>query len=242
MSAVVIPARYESSRLPGKPLVKINGITMINRVATRCLKSKADRVIVVTDDERILDECSKIEGLECVMSDKNIKSGTDRVAKVAKYLDEEIIVNVQGDEPLIDPELINSLIDELKKDDYADMITAYCDLDKEEALNPNNVKVVVDKNGYAIYFSRSLIPFVRDSKDIKYKKHIGIYGFKKDFLMKFTELPESELENLEKLEQLRVIENGYKIKVIYTTYKSLSVDTKDDLQKVEEIIKEMENG
>ncbi|MGA1845747.1 3-deoxy-manno-octulosonate cytidylyltransferase [Deferribacter abyssi] len=242
MSAVVIPARYESTRLPGKPLLKINGIAMINRVATRCLKSKADRVIVVTDSEKILDECNKIDGLECVMSDKNIKSGTDRVAKVAKYLDEEIIINVQGDEPLIEPELINSLIDELRKDENADMITAYCDMDKEDAMNPNNVKVVVDRNNYAIYFSRSLIPYVRESRDIKYKKHVGIYGFKRDFLLKFTELSESELENLEKLEQLRVIENGYKIKVIHTTYNSLSVDTKDDLQVVEEIIREMENG
>ncbi|MGA1861573.1 3-deoxy-manno-octulosonate cytidylyltransferase [Deferribacter thermophilus] len=243
MATVIIPARYDSIRLPGKPLIKINGVSMINRVASRCLKSKADRVIVVTDDLRILEECEKIEGLECVMSDKDIKTGSDRVAKVAKFIKDDVIINVQGDEPFIDPKLVDNLIEVLTNEKDLDMVTACCEVSLEEVDNPNVVKVVTDNEGYALYFSRQLIPFVRDdAKSIKYKKHIGVYGFRRDFLFKFTEMCEGELERLEKLEQLRVLENGGKIKVILTNYKPFSVDTMEDAIKAEEIAKEIDNG
>ncbi|BAI80506.1 3-deoxy-D-manno-octulosonate cytidylyltransferase [Deferribacter desulfuricans SSM1] len=242
MATVIIPARYDSTRLPGKPLVKINGVTMINRVASRCLLSKADRVIVVTDDVRILEECEKIDGLECVMSDKNIKTGSDRVAKVAKYIDDDIIINVQGDEPFIDPKLINDLIDSMVANSDINMITACCEIAEEEASDPNVVKVVVDKNNDALYFSRQMIPFVRDDNKIMYKKHIGIYGFRKNYLFKFTEMGEGELEKCEKLEQLRVLENGDKIRVLMTDYKPVCVDTMEDVKKAEEIAKEIDNG
>ncbi len=237
MSVVIIPARYASTRLPGKPLLKIDGTPMIRLVAERCLKSKADRVIVVTDNSDILDVCEKVDGLEVTMSDPEIKSGTDRVAKAAKFIYDDVIVNVQGDEPFIEPSLINKLIDELEKDKNLNMVTACVPVSLEEAKNPNCVKVVVDSNGFALYFSRSLIPYDRDVKGCEYLKHIGIYGYNRDFLLKFSQMEESFLESTEKLEQLRALENGYKIKVLKTDYNNISIDTEEDLKLAEKIIK-----
>lgn len=228
-SAVVIPARYGSKRLEGKPLKGIGGIPMIVWVAQNCLKSKADRVIVVTDDTRILDACKGIERLEVTLSEPGIPSGTDRVAKVAQYLENDIVINVQGDEPFIDPTLINILIDDFKDSD-AVVNTACVRISYDTALNPNIVKVVRDLELNAIYFSRSPIPYYRDETSNKlYFKHIGIYGYRRRFLKIFSKLEEGTLEKIEKLEQLRAIEHGYKIHVIETDYDGISVDTEEDL-------------
>lgn len=241
-AAVVIPARYGSTRLEGKPLKEIAGVPMIIWVAQNCKKSKADRVIVVTDDQRIFDECVKVDGLEVTLSDPALPSGTDRVAKVANYLNSDIIINVQGDEPFIDPKLIDSLIDDFENSD-AVMNTACVRIDEETAQNPNVVKVVRDNQGYALYFSRSPIPYYRDENEKKYYyKHIGIYGYRKSFLKVFTSLEPSIHEKVEKLEQLRALDNGYKIKVIETDYNSISVDTEEDLIKANKYAMEILNG
>jgi 3-deoxy-manno-octulosonate cytidylyltransferase (CMP-KDO synthetase) len=243
MSVVIIPARYESTRLPGKPLAKIGGIPMIIHTAERCMKSKADRVIVVTDDRRVLDTCGNIEKLECSMSDPAIPSGTDRVALAAKYIEDDIVINVQGDEPFIDPNLINELIAELKKDKSLNMVTACTPFEADEDVNnPNAVKVVFDNERNALYFSRLPVPYDRDKIGTVRYRHIGIYGFRKDFLLKFASMDVSRLEELEKLEQLRALEAGEKIRVLVTGYKPVSVDTADDLIKAEEFLKGLANG
>lgn len=239
MSAVIIPARFASERLSGKPLKKIGGIPMIVRVATECMKSKADRVIVVTDSKDILEVCEKVEGLEVTMSSPDIKSGTDRVAKAARYLNDNVIINVQGDEPFIPYELINTLIDDLESNKDILMNTACTKIDEIEADNPNVVKVVFDNNMNAIYFSRAKIPYNRDKGVCDYYKHIGIYGFKRGFLLKYVDMPQTKLENIEKLEQLRVLENGFKIRVLQTNYNPISVDTEEDLRLADEYIKNL---
>jgi 3-deoxy-manno-octulosonate cytidylyltransferase (CMP-KDO synthetase) len=243
MSVVVIPARYESSRLPGKPLAKIGGVPMVVRTAERCIKSEADRVIVVTDDMRVLDACKAVDGLEASMSDPAIPSGTDRVAKVAKFLEDDIVINVQGDEPFIDPGLIDALIAELKADEGLNMVTACTPFEEgEDESNPNAVKVIFDSMGNALYFSRLPIPFDREGSGVQRYRHIGIYGFRKDFLLKFASMEPSRLENTEKLEQLRAMESGEKIRVLVTDYKPISVDTAEDLKKAEEYLKRLGNG
>jgi len=241
MSIVVIPARYASTRLPGKPIRKIKDVPMIIRVAERCMKSKADRVIVATDSQEILQVCEHVDGLETTMSSADLQSGTDRVAVVAKYVMDDIIINVQGDEPFIDPELINKLIDDLEQNPDVVMNTAACKFDAgEDVSDPNNVKVVTDENGNALYFSRSVVPFNRDdSAGVEYHRHIGIYGYRKKWLMAFSEMEPSDLEKIEKLEQLRALESGVKIKVIETDYKPVSVDTEEDLIRAEEILNGM---
>lgn len=238
MSVVVIPSRMASTRLPGKPLRKIAGVPMILRVAENCLKSVADRVIVATDAKEILEACEGFEGLESTMTADDIQSGTDRVARVAKFVEDDIIINVQGDEPFIDPELINELIKDLSENPQVLMNTAACTFaEGEDVKDPNCVKVVLDKNGFALYFSRLPIPYDRDGKGgVTYYKHIGIYGFRKSWLMQFAKLEQTELEDIEKLEQLRALENGVSIKVIKTDYKPVSVDTEEDLVKAEEIM------
>lgn len=237
MSIVVIPARYASARLPGKPLRKIKGVPMILRVAERCLNSRADRVVVATDSEEILKVCEGIEGLESTMSSPDLQSGTDRVAVVARFALDDIIINVQGDEPFIDPALINALIDDLEQNKDVMMNTAACRFADEDPSDTNAVKVVMDKNGKALYFSRALIPHDRDGEgNVEYYKHIGIYGYRREWLLKFASLPQSELEKTEKLEQLRALDNGVSIKVIKTDYRPVSVDTEEDLKKAEALI------
>ncbi|TCK60859.1 3-deoxy-manno-octulosonate cytidylyltransferase [Seleniivibrio woodruffii] len=238
MSVVVIPARMASTRLPGKPLRKIAGVPMILRVAENCKKSVAGRVIVATDSQEILEACEGVEGIESTMTADDIQSGTDRVARVAKFVEDDIIINVQGDEPFIDPNLINELIKDLRDNPQVLMNTAACAFDEgEDVKDPNCVKVVLDKNGFALYFSRLPIPYDRDgSGNVTYYKHIGIYGFRKSWLIKFASLEQTTLENIEKLEQLRALENGVSIKVIKTDYKPVSVDTEEDLIKAEEIM------
>jgi 3-deoxy-manno-octulosonate cytidylyltransferase (CMP-KDO synthetase) len=236
-SAVVIPARYASTRFPGKVLAKIGNVPMVERVVNQCLKTRADGVYVVTDDERV---CTALQhtGVPVVMSAPDIATGTDRVAFLAKELTADIVINVQGDEPFINPGLIDNLTAQLAEDNSLNMITACTAFDDGEDINNTSyVKVVLDSNNYALYFSRSPIPYNRDNTPIVRYKHIGIYGFKRVFLLKYAAMPSTPLESAEMLEQLRVLENGERIKVIKTTYKPLSVDTPNDLICAEEHLK-----
>ena len=243
MSSVVaiIPARYGSTRLPAKPLVDLCGKPMIQRVYERTSKaSHVDKVIVATDHEEIVRVVKNFGG-DVMMTPADLRSGTDRVAFVAKSLAEaEIVVNVQGDEPLIEPQMIDRTIEPLLKDRSITTGTPVKKItDGDDLLNPGIVKVVLDKDGFALYFSRSPIPFARDRGEPgqwvnqhTYYKHIGLYVFRKDFLLKYATWSETPLERMEKLEQLRILENGYRIKAVVTEFDSIPIDTQDDVDKV----------
>ena len=238
MNAIcVIPARYASTRLPGKPLREICGVPMICRVYERAKLSKSvAEVIVATDDERIFTAVEKYSG-KAVMTRADHKTGTDRLAEVAeKFPSVEVIVNVQGDEPLIDAALIDELVSEFVGDENLQMATVAVELkDAAEIQNPNNVKVVFDKNHDALYFSRSQIPYPRNSGVAKTFKHIGIYAYRRDFLLAYAKMQPTPLEQAESLEQLRALENGYKIRVIESDCEFVGVDTEEDLARVNEI-------
>lgn len=239
-TAVIIPSRYASTRFPGKPLALIKGKPLIQHVVERVKKcKKVDIVAVATDDKRIFNTVKSL-GYEVFMTPKTCKSGTDRLAFVAKkYLKNAgVFINVQGDEPLIEPALIDTLAGELKKNKKLEYITAAFPVKKEEEINnPNVVKVLMDKDGYALYFSRSVVPYNRDKiKSVKYFKHMGIYGYKRNFLEEFTKSKPTILEKSENLEQLRALENGKKIKVIISGKDSVGVDTPEDALKVERFI------
>jgi len=241
-SLCVIPARYESTRLPGKPLRLIAGKPMIVRVYERAKLAKlATGVIVATDDERIKKAVEDAGGA-AIMTRKDHNTGTDRLAEVAqKFADIDVIINVQGDEPLIDPALIDNLAKLFETDENLQMATVKTEIKSEEDMkNPNNVKVVTDKAGYALYFSRSLMPYPRKTGVAKVYKHIGIYAYRRDFLLKYAKMESTPLESTESLEQLRALENGYKIKVIETDKEFVGVDTEEDLKRVNEIYGEME--
>jgi 3-deoxy-manno-octulosonate cytidylyltransferase (CMP-KDO synthetase) len=246
----VIPARYGSTRFEGKPLANILGKPMIQHVYEGVSRSKLiDQVVVATDDQRILEAVQSFGG-KGVMTSPDHLSGTDRVAEVARRFRSEIIVNVQGDEPLIQGPIIDKAIRPMFKDDSLSMSTLMTRIEEvKDWLNPHIVKVVVDQRGFALYFSRSPIPFPRDlnvskllSTPLEGKshfpynrvfKHIGVYVYRRKFLLQFSKMKPTPLERLEKLEQLRAMENGYKIKVTHVDYDSLCVDTLEDLQKVE---------
>jgi 3-deoxy-manno-octulosonate cytidylyltransferase (CMP-KDO synthetase) len=241
----VIPARYASQRLPAKPLVDLLGKTMIQRVYEQAKKaSLLDRVLVATDDERIANAVRGIGG-EAVLTSPDIKSGSDRVAAAAEKVGGDIIVNVQGDEPLIDPHMINHAVQLLLDDPSASMGTLARQIRlAEELLNPGVVKVVFNRGMEALYFSRAIIPFVRDEKDVSkwlerhmFFKHIGLYVYRREFLAAYSRLPEGVLERAEQLEQLRVLENGYRIKIGITEYDSIPIDTKDDVMRVIALLK-----
>lgn len=233
----VIPSRYASTRLEGKPLKDICGHTMVEWVYKRALKSKLDGVVVATDDERIVDEVKSFGG-NVILTRKDHINGTSRIAEVCEtYTDYDVIVNIQGDEPLIEPDMINSIIDSFIEDNTIPMSTLKYKLtDMVEIENPNAVKVVTDKNDFAIYFSRSVIPYPRNLNMDNYYKHVGIYGYKRDFVMEYAKMASTPLELSESLEQLRVLENGYKIKVLETPYKIIGVDTQEELERVREYI------
>jgi 3-deoxy-manno-octulosonate cytidylyltransferase (CMP-KDO synthetase) len=236
---VVIPARYASARLPGKPLLDIAGIPMIVRVAEQAKKSIASEIVVATDFEKIVIACES-HNFKAIMTRIDHSSGTDRIAEVAEKLgwqDDEIVVNVQGDEPLIEPELINSVALHLAQSQDAVMATAcHAIHDELSFLNPNIVKVVIDSNSNALYFSRSPIPYPRDEihkLTIQAHRHIGIYAYRVGFLKKYATLSPSALEKIESLEQLRVLFHGYKIGVAITQSAPASgVDTQSDLDYV----------
>lgn len=235
----VIPSRYASTRLDGKPLKDICGHTMIEWVYKRTKLSNLDEVVVATDDERIYKEVERFGG-KAILTSKEHENGTSRIAEVCtKYEDYDVIVNVQGDEPLIEPEMINSIINSFKEDDTISMSTLKYKIDTmEEIENPNYVKVITDKKGYALYFSRSVIPYPRKLDIQNYYKHVGIYGYKRDFVVEYAKMEPTPLELSESLEQLRALENGYRIKVMETPYKIIGVDTQEELEKVREYIKE----
>lgn len=235
----VIPARYGSTRFEGKPLEIIHGKTMIEWVYKRSLSSKLDKVVVATDDDRIA-EVVKSFGGEVVLTSRDHETGTDRIAEVAKvYKEFDVIINVQGDEPLIESSMINSLITPFLEEPELKMATLKYKLDNmEDVNNPNIVKVICDKNDYAIYFSRNPIPFPRKLDISNYYKHIGVYAYKRDFVLDYAKMSQTPLEISESLEQLRVLENGYRIKVLETKHKVLGVDTPEDLIKVINYVKE----
>ncbi|MGO5426900.1 3-deoxy-manno-octulosonate cytidylyltransferase [Fusobacterium mortiferum] len=235
----VIPSRYASTRLEGKPLKDICGHTMIEWVYKRTKLSNLDEVVVATDDERIYKEVERFGG-KAILTSKEHENGTSRIAEVCtKYEDYDVIVNVQGDEPLIEPEMINSIINSFKEDDTISMSTLKYKIDTmEEIENPNYVKVITDKKGYALYFSRSVIPYPRKLEIQNYYKHVGIYGYKRDFVVEYAKMEPTPLELSESLEQLRALENGYRIKVMETPYKIIGVDNQEELEKVREYIKE----
>ena len=218
---IVIPARYASTRLPGKPLIDIGGKSLLQRVYDGACRSKlSDGTLIATDDERIK-KAALAFGAEVIMTDPALPSGTDRVFAAIQDKEADLVVNLQGDEPFIEPSIIDQLFSAMEEGDVA-MATLCCPItDESEYRNPNTVKVVLDNSGFALYFSRSPIPYVKNSKfkiqNSKFGyKHIGIYGFTRSFLEQFVALPKSPLEETESLEQLRVLENGYKIKVIVT--------------------------
>ncbi|NQT26061.1 3-deoxy-manno-octulosonate cytidylyltransferase [candidate division KSB1 bacterium] len=240
----IIPARYDSSRLPGKPLADIGGKPMIQHVAERALKSTLlSRVIVATDNQRIM-ECVQGFGGDAVMTSSAFTSGTDRIASVAQTIETDIVVNIQGDEPLIEPDEIDLVIHTLAEDPNADMGTLVTPIKKVEDLtNPNTAKVVLNQDGYALYFSRSPIPYQRDTQDIgdwlnegPYFKHVGLYSYRKSFLLQFARHEPEPLEMTEKLEQLRALVMGAKIKVAQTKYNPICVDTPEDLERVRKLI------
>lgn len=249
-AVVVIPARFASSRLPGKPLLEINGRPMILRVAERALAARnIERAIVATDDERIMDVV-RAAGFEAMLTSKDHATGSDRLAEVAALLDDvEIIVNVQGDEPLISPRTIERAVDELSNNDEAMIVTTCEEISEaEDVLSHDVVKVVKDAAGRALYFSRLPIPHLRDevrehgtlSLALKrnpellknFRKHTGLYAYRRRVLLEFTAWPQSFLERLESLEQLRALERGVIIKVIEVDEPSIGVDTEEDLERV----------
>lgn len=249
---VIIPARYASTRFQGKPLAPLLGKPMIQWTYESAQKATTiDQTMVATDDERICTAVRRFGG-NAVMTSPDHPSGTDRLAEVARNLDCEIVVNVQGDEPLIRPEQIDQLVTGLRDDSRAEMATLKTVIRKGgELLSPHVVKVVTDNEGFALYFSRSPLPYLKDSwKDAGsitgdhlgggvFFKHIGIYGYRRPFLLTLSSLSPTPLEKAEGLEQLRALEHGYRIKVMTTNYDCQGVDTEEDLNKVEELLRKV---
>ena len=244
--AAIIPARFDSTRFPGKPLATLKGKILIRHVYDRVSTANlVDTVCVATDDQRIFDAVKAFGG-KVVMTSGRHTSGTDRIAEAAESIDSEYVINIQGDEPFIMPEMIDDVVKLLYNDDKVSISTLAKKIDNtEELLSPNIVKVVVDDEGFALYFSRSPIPFYRDDwEDLNHVsfretrtvvlKHIGIYGFRKETLKSFASMPKGRLENIEKLEQLRALSFGMKIKVKETEYDTFGIDTIEDLRKAEE--------
>ena len=244
----IIPARYASTRFPGKPLAVIKGKTMIRRVCEQAWKSKLDAVVVATDDVRIADEVMSFGG-QYVMTDPNHRSGTDRCREALDLLDGQYdaVVNIQGDEPFIDPEQINLLVDLISREDTQLASLAKRIEDEEELFSPNAVKVVMDKDGKALYFSRHPIPFMRNvekndwlANGVFYKQ-IGIYAYKAEALRQVARLQPSELEKSESLEQLRWLENDLSIRMAVVAAENIAIDTPSDLAKAEQFAMDKSN-
>ena len=235
----VIPARYGSTRFPGKALARLNGKTLIHRVWERAKRAKRlDRLIVATDDGRIRDAVEAFGG-EAVMTSPSLRSGTDRVWQAAKETAAQIVVNIQGDEPLLTAPMIDGLVDGLRREPEAQMATLRYPMKGPEGYeDPNVVKVVADANGWALYFSRSPVPAYRsaDARFLLWYKHIGLYAYRRTLIEKFVSWPPSTLESAENLEQLRALERGVRIKVLDSPQDTIGVDTPEDLKRVEAII------
>jgi 3-deoxy-manno-octulosonate cytidylyltransferase (CMP-KDO synthetase) len=251
----VIPARWHSTRLKGKILADINGKPMVQHVWERVSKARlVDEVIVAVDKERVKKKVESF-GAKAVLTSPDQPSGSDRIAEVVRSMEVDIVINVQADEPLINPLMIDELAQVFEYDPKVKMATLIKRIEREEEVqDPNVVKVVVDRKGNALYFSRSPIPCVTvrdgdkkalpESQEVsnRYFKHIGLYSYTKEFLLTYTSLPKSTLEEEEKLEQLRVLEHGYKIRTLETRYESIGVDTEEDLELVREIMKKERDG
>jgi 3-deoxy-manno-octulosonate cytidylyltransferase (CMP-KDO synthetase) len=229
----VIPARYQSSRLPGKPLADIAGQPMIEHVYRRASEARGiDSVLVATDDERIARAVEQFGG-KVRMTRADHRTGTDRIAEAVHDLACDVVVNVQGDLPLLEPAMLTELVAPLRTDPVVVMSTLCTQASSEDCDNPNVVKVVLDRAGNALYFSRSPIPFYRFSPpEGRTFKHIGLYGYRRDFLFTFAALPQTPLEQAESLEQLRALEHGYRIRTVITRHTTIEVDTPDDLERV----------
>lgn len=239
-TAIIIPARYGSSRLEGKPLLKANDKPIIQWVWEKASKCPlVDRVIVATDDERIFYACKDF-GAEVEMTSTEHKSGSDRIAEVAsRHPEIGYIINLQGDEPLIEQANIELVIKGVLEDEKADISTLLREIkDEEEAQNPNLVKCVFDVNNYAMYFSRSKIPYERNTGKSKIYGHLGIYGYKREALFKMTQLPQTTYEMAESLEQLRALQNGMKIKVAIVDNIPVGIDTMEDFEKFKKMVEE----
>ena len=239
----IIPARYASTRFPGKPLHLIAGKPLIQRVVEQCQKAKSlSEIVVATDDERIAVAAKKFCRVEMTRADH--PSGSDRIAEVASRIACDAVVNIQGDEPLIDPAVIDAVANALAKDEMSTAATPIKNL--AELDNPNVVKVVVNAGGRALYFSRRTIPYLREAASrpaneqlaaFPFLKHLGIYGFRRETLLRLVKYPVSPLENAEKLEQLRALENGIGIAVVKVAYDSVGVDVPEDVKRVEDLLK-----
>lgn len=232
-TAIIIPSRYGSTRLHAKPLIEVEGKPIIQWVYEKAAAAQqADMVIVATDHEEIYN-CVKSFGGNAEMTRPDHKCGSDRVAEVAsRHPDLEYIVNLQGDEPMITPESIDSVISALKKGDNADISTLLRIIeDKNEVENPNLVKCVIDNNGFALYFSRSKIPYERNEDEAVFYGHIGLYGYKREALFKMTSLNQTMLEKTESLEQLRALQSGMKIITSIVNFKPIGIDTKEDVEE-----------
>ena len=232
-TAVVIPARYGSSRFPGKVLAPLAGKPMIQHVFERASASQADMCLIAADDERVIKACEKF-GARAIMTDPDLPSGSDRIAAALKGIKADIVINVQGDEPLLPVEAIDALIDRMKQPDAPEMATIGVKGDRQTLDDPNKVKLVMSNSGRALYFSRSMIPFLRTGgEDMNVYLHWGIYAYRRDVLEKFVALEAGKLENCEKLEQLRALENDISIQVLISDLESVGVDTPEDLARAE---------
>ncbi|WP_130733723.1 3-deoxy-manno-octulosonate cytidylyltransferase [Flavobacterium sp. J27] len=239
----VIPARYASTRFPAKLMQDLGGKTVILRTYEAALQTQLfDDVFVVTDSELIYNEIVSNKG-KAIRSTKEHESGSDRIAEAVENMDVDIVINVQGDEPFIDAEPLKKVIEVFKNDTEktVDLASLMFEIKEKEIIeNPNNVKVITDQNGFALYFSRSVIPFPREENvGVRYMKHIGIYAFRKEALLDFYRLPMLSLEASEKLEQLRYLEYGKRIKMVETSHASIGIDTPEDLEKARSIIAKM---
>jgi 3-deoxy-manno-octulosonate cytidylyltransferase (CMP-KDO synthetase) len=237
----VIPARYSSTRFEGKVLADISGKPMIQHVWERAKQALTlDDVIIACDDERVAKVAKEFKA-KVVFTAKAHSCGTDRIIEVVNPIDVKIVINIQADEPLVHPMMIDALAQELLDNNTVSMATLMKKIENPQELNdPNVVKVVVDKNNFALYFSRAAIPHRANNSEIKspvYYKHIGLYGYTKDFLFIYKNLASSNLEKIERLEQLRVLEEGFRIKVLETKYETVGVDTPEDLEKVKLYLK-----
>ncbi len=236
----VVPARHASTRFPGKPLAKIAGRPMIQHVVERVRQAqKVSRVIVATEDERIQKAVESFGG-EAILTRPDHLTGTDRVAEVAAHVEAQIYVNVQGDEPLIDPDTVDALVEAMIENSGTHIATPCAAIEQpKDIMDPNIVKVVRDFDGNALYFSRAPIPWVRDTARTVapcHWKHLGLYAFRRDALLEFATLPPGELERVEQLEQLRWLENGFRILVVETDYDAVSVDVPSDVERVEKLL------
>lgn len=228
----VIPARFASSRFPGKALATIAGKPMLQHVYERASQARYVTKLIIATDDREIYNAARAFGALVKMTRSDHASGTDRVAEVASSEDAELIVNIQGDEPLIDPAAVDAAVLSLVDESESQMGTLKKRIeDPGEITNPNVVKVVTDRAGAALYFSRCPIPYLRDGRAVHYK-HIGLYVYRREFLLRYSDLPLGPLETVERLEQLRALENGYRIRVVETEYDSLGVDTPEDLERV----------